>query len=238
MGHNTRKLCTFILQCKLNFQDCLDLFKDDSTKVDYILSYLKGSTLDCFEPMLLDPVEPAWLSDFTLLFQELEDNFGSYDPVGKAEAELEGLHMPENHQAMGYFIKFMQLTTQVHWGEATLQCQAYNGLVKCIKNDMVHHDKLTSLSSLQKLSQVIDTRYWECRTEISGKTTTSGTSRNKSESKSEKMDHKSNKGSLQFKQKNMTSGSVQSKGSTMEAKKMPLDLSSKLGKDGKLTPQE
>src|SRR6266481_6055557 len=179
-GSDSHKLCTFILQCKLNFWDCPDLFKDDSTQVNYILSYLKGSALDCFEPALLDPMEPAWLSDFALFIQELEDNFRSYDLVGEAEAKLEGLHMLENHQAMKYFIKFMQLTTRVHWGKAVLQHQAYNGLAKCIKNDMVHHDKPTSLSSLQKLSQVIDTRYWECRTEISGKTTTSGTSRNKS----------------------------------------------------------
>src|SRR6266481_7332100 len=30
-GSNSRKLCTFILQCKLNFRDRPDLFKDDST---------------------------------------------------------------------------------------------------------------------------------------------------------------------------------------------------------------
>src|SRR6266481_2334206 len=103
---------------------------------------------------------------------------------------------------------------------------------------MVHHDKPTSLSGLQKLSQAIDARYWECHAEISHETTTSGTSSNRSESKSDKMDHKSNKGSSQSKQKNTTSGSLQSKGSTMEAKKTPPNLSSKLGKDRKLMPQE
>src|SRR6266481_3485912 len=116
-GSDSRKLCTFILQCKLNFQDCPDLFKDDSTKVNYILSYLKGSALYCFEPALLDPMEPAWLSNFALFIQELEDNFGSYNLVSEAEAELEGLRMQENHQATKYFIKFMQLATRVHWGE-------------------------------------------------------------------------------------------------------------------------
>src|SRR6266481_5222753 len=119
-GSNSHKLHTFILQCKLNFRDRPDLFKDDSTKVNYILSYLKGSALDCFEPALLDPVEPAWLSDFALFIQELEDNFGSYNLVGKAEAKLEGLRMQENHQATKYFIKFMRLATRVQWGEAAL----------------------------------------------------------------------------------------------------------------------
>src|SRR6266481_8457895 len=51
-GSDFHQLHTFLLQCKLNFWDHLDLFKDDSTKVNYVLSYLKGSTLDCFEPGL------------------------------------------------------------------------------------------------------------------------------------------------------------------------------------------
>ena len=54
---------------------------------------------------------------FRTFIQELKDNFGSYNPVGEAEAELEGLHMQENHQATKDFIKFMQLATWVHGGE-------------------------------------------------------------------------------------------------------------------------
>src|SRR5882724_3093285 len=92
-GFNSQKLRTFILQCKLNFRDHPDQFQDDTTKVNYILSHLKGSTLDCFKPALLDPIEPIWLSDLNLFIEELETNFGTYDPVGKAEAELEGLRM-------------------------------------------------------------------------------------------------------------------------------------------------
>ena len=125
-GSDSRKLCTFILQCKLNFRDCKDLFEDDTDKVNYVLSFLKGTALDCFESAILDPVEPSWLSDFDLFLEELETNFGTYDPVGEAEAELEGLHMHESHQATKYFIKFQQLATCVEWGDAALCRQAYN----------------------------------------------------------------------------------------------------------------
>src|SRR6266481_3276334 len=58
-GSDTWKLCTVILQCKLNFCDRSDLFQDDTTKVNYMLSYLKGTALDCFEPTLLETPEPA-----------------------------------------------------------------------------------------------------------------------------------------------------------------------------------
>src|SRR5882724_5918413 len=154
-GSNSRKLHTFILQCKLNFRDRPEMFKSDTAKVNYMLSFLKGSALDCFEPALLDPNEPIWLLDLTLFIKELETNFGTYDPIGEAEAKLEALHMHNSHQATKYFIKFQQLASRVQWGEAALHRQAYNGLATRIKDDMVHHDKPNTLSGLQKLVQAI-----------------------------------------------------------------------------------
>jgi len=241
MVSDSRKLRTFILQCKLNFRDRKDLFEDDTDKVNYVLSFLKGTALDCFESAILDPVEPAWLSDFDLFLEELEANFGTYDPIGEAEAELEGLRMHDSHQATKYFIKFRQLAARVQWGDAALRRQAYNGLAKRIKDDMVHHEKPNTLIGLRKLVQAINTRYWERKGELSRETRASGSSGNKSKHKSDsnKSDNKSGKGSSNPKQKNHNSGSTQGKGSTSEQKKPNVpDLSSKLGKDGKLTPQE
>src|SRR5882672_5602838 len=110
-GSDSRKLRTFILQCKLNFRDRQDLFQDDKSKVNYVLSYLKGTALECFESAILDPIEPPWLLDFKLFAKELVTNFRSYNPFGEAEAELEGLHMQNSHQAMKYYIKFQLLAT-------------------------------------------------------------------------------------------------------------------------------
>src|SRR5882724_968174 len=69
-GSDPHKLRTFILQCKLNFRDRKDAFEDDSDKVNYVLSYLKGTALDCFESAVLDPIEPLWLLDFDLFIEE------------------------------------------------------------------------------------------------------------------------------------------------------------------------
>src|SRR5882724_9484641 len=112
-GSDPKKLCTFIFQCKLNFWDCKDLFSTKEDKVNYTHSHLKGITLDCFGPVLLGLHDPIWVSDFNLFITELENNFRSFDPEGKAEVELKALHMHENHQAMKYFIKFQQLASQV-----------------------------------------------------------------------------------------------------------------------------
>ena len=131
---------------------------------------------------------------------------------------------------MKYFIKFTQLAARVQWGQAALLRQAYNGLVKRINNDMVHHDKPTMLSDLRKLVQAIDSRYWERKVEISHENT-SGTSGNKSENKSNNSKTEKGKGSSKSKQKDSNSSSslTSSKGSTSESKKSNPDLSSKLG---------
>ena len=113
------------------------MFQDDTDKVDYALSYLKGTALDCFESAILGPLKPQWLSVFDLFIEELKANFRTYDPVREAEAKLKGLHMHESHQATKYFIKFQQLATCVQWGNAALHHQAYNGLTEHIKDDMV-----------------------------------------------------------------------------------------------------
>src|SRR5882724_9014462 len=126
------------------------MFEDNTDKVNYVLSYLKGTALDGFESAVLDPIEPQWLSDFDLFIEELEANVVTYDPVGEAEAKLEGLHMHESHQAMKYFIKFQQLAAHIQWGDAALCHQVYNGLTKHIKDNIVHHAKPTTLAGLQK----------------------------------------------------------------------------------------
>jgi len=105
-----------------------------------------------------------------LFIKELETNFRTYDPVSEAEAKLEGLHMHKSHQAMKYFIKFQQLAAHVEWGNAALCRQAYNGLAKHIKDDMVHYNKLNTLAGLRKLVQAIDARYWEQKGELSCET--------------------------------------------------------------------
>ena len=169
-GSDPQKLHTFILQCKLNFWYHPDIFQDDTANVNYILSFLKGIALDCFEPTLLDLNEPAWLLDLCLFIKEIETIFRTYNPVSEAEAELGGLHMQENYQATKYFIKFQQIATHIQWGKAALCRQAYNGIAKHIKDNVVHHDKLNSLFSLQTLFQAIDAWYWEWCGEVSHET--------------------------------------------------------------------
>src|SRR5882724_7983466 len=50
-----KKLHTFIFQCKLNFQDCKDLFSTEEDKVNYALPHLEGDCTGLFQTHTCGP---------------------------------------------------------------------------------------------------------------------------------------------------------------------------------------
>jgi len=56
-GSDPKKLRGFLLQCKLNFRANPKAFSGDLAKVNYSLSFLKGTALDYFEPYLTDNLD-------------------------------------------------------------------------------------------------------------------------------------------------------------------------------------
>ena len=93
-----------------------DTFADDSAKVTYTLSYLKGTALDWFEPSLTSGNNVSWLSDYTEFISELCSHFGPFDPEGEAEAEPENLRMGDNQRITKYLVKFNRLAARVLCG--------------------------------------------------------------------------------------------------------------------------
>ena len=97
---------------------------------------------------------------------ELEANFSPFDPVREAEAEIETLVMAKGSCSAIYFMEFNLLASSIQWDNHALLWQAYKGLARCIKNEMVHHDWPITLLDLRKLIQAIDYCYWERKAEI------------------------------------------------------------------------
>ena len=75
-GTDPKKLCTFFIQCELNFQDRPKAFWTDRAKVTFTQSYLKGMALEWFEPDLLgmdDPdAHPLWMTSWREFVIELQ----------------------------------------------------------------------------------------------------------------------------------------------------------------------
>ena len=245
-GSDSRKLRAFLMQLELNFNDRPTVFRLDRTKVNYALSYLKGTALDWFEPGLFGPggsLEPRWLSSYADFVRELRVNFGPHDPVGDAESELERLHMKENQRITKYMVDFSRLAAQCQWGEAALRHQFYRGLPGRIKDEIARVGKPILLTELRKLAQSIDARYWERRSEISRETPTTtknsapskpaseqnskpSSSQKPSEKKADNSDRPASRPAASRPNTNAT-----------PASRNP-ELQGKLGKDGKLTAEE
>ena len=121
-GLDANKLQVFILQCSLHFQDCANTFSTDRAKVAYALSYLTGPALGWLEPGLFALSPPAWVHHWDLFHIELESNFGPFDPVREAEAEIETLVMAKGSRSVTYFVEFNHLVSHIQWGDHAL-CQ-------------------------------------------------------------------------------------------------------------------
>ena len=169
-GSNPKKLRGFLLECKLNFRAQPKAFQTEYAKVNYAMSFLKGMALDYFEPFLDTPDdEPAWLKDYELFIEELLINFGLYNALTDAEAELDALIMKDSHKATRFFIDFFRLSMLCDYNDRVLLQKAYSALPKRVKDEMTHFDCPSTLQELRDLILRIDQRYWEHKAELACK---------------------------------------------------------------------
>jgi len=78
-GTDPKKLRTFLVQCKLCFQDRAKAFRQDRARVTFTQSYLKGMMLEWFELDLLNSGNPAdrprWMDSWVHFIAELQSTF-------------------------------------------------------------------------------------------------------------------------------------------------------------------
>ena len=244
-GTDPRKLNNFILLCNLYFRSN-PAYSDDSAKVTFALSYLRGMALEYFEPAITDSEEdPEWLEDWTEFIRTLRTQFGPIDPTGDAESGLDHLKMQDNQHLIKYNIEFNRLSVRTNWNDAVLRHRYYSGLAERIKDIMGQQGKPTTLEAMKTLAHQIDSRHWERLREKSrsGKSKSEDKSDDKKTDKNSKSDDKGknpqsgNNSNNNPKNKNK-SGKPQSSTGASTSSGSPNPLADKLGKDGKLTQQE
>ena len=128
-----KKLCTFFVQCKLNFQVRPKAFRTDRAKVTFAQTYLKGMALKWFKPDLLgmdDPnAHPLWMTSWREFVIELQTTFGPHDPIADAEHQLDHLRMKDTHCVNRYVVDFNRIASQVRgYGDGALRHHFYSGL--------------------------------------------------------------------------------------------------------------
>lgn len=256
-GTSPKKLRTFLVQCQLNFDDRPTVFATERSKVTFALSYLSGTALSWFEPELVKRslFPPPWMVSYNHFKDELQKHFGPFDPEGEAEIAIENLFMKDNQRITKYIVEFYRLSSEINWDDASLRRRFYKNLPARIKNEISRVGKPNTLNGMRDLAQAIDQRYWEREEEIrqekkfasSNSGNNNGNSGNTSSNSGKPYDKKkssnrpsgnnnsgSNNSASSSSSSNNRSGGSNSSNNTP---KTP-DYASKLGKDGKLTPEE
>ncbi|KIO01716.1 hypothetical protein M404DRAFT_28448 [Pisolithus tinctorius Marx 270] len=167
-----------------------------------------------FEPDLLNPKgydHPLWMDNYHKFLHELTTNFGLHDAIVDSIQQLENLTLKD--------IK--------DYGVGALCHCFYSGLPDCIKDEITHIGKPSTLTQLHKLTQTVNACYWEHKAEISC-TIKSATDK----SQSSNSDNKSKSSSSTSTPKSNTRG----KGKQKDLPKS--NIAHLLGKDGKLTSAE
>jgi len=237
-GTDPKKLRTFLVQCELCFQDRAKAFCLDRAKVTFAQSYLKGMTLEWFEPDLLNSGDladrPRWMDSWVHFVAELQSTFGPHDPIADAEHQLEHLRMKDAHRVTRYIVDFNRLASQVQdYGDGVLRRLFYSGLPDRLKDEIARVGKPLTLHGLRALCQEINARYWERKDEISRTTKTQSTS---SPTKSSNSGQEKSKTGNPSSSAN-SSGSSKATSNQSSSGSRP-DLTNKLGKDRKLTADE
>jgi len=221
------------------------VFRLDRAKVTFAQSYLKGMTLEWFEPDLLNSGDPAdrprWMDSWVHFVAELQSTFGPHNPIADAEHQLEHLRMKDAHHVTRYIVDFNRLTSQVQdYGDGALRRLFYSGLPDRLKDEIARVGKPLTLHGLRALCQEIDARYWERKDEIA-RTTKSQSTPSPAKS-SDSGGNSSKSGKEKSKAGNTSSpaaaGSSKTTNNLSSSGSNRPDLTNKLGKDGKLTADE
>src|SRR5258708_15188352 len=165
---NLDDLCPFLLQCQLTFNSYPQHYTSDSSKVFFVISYLKKSVLEWFEigVMEIDPrLAPSWHSNWPDFIAKIRTHFRPSNPTGMAEIELCHLSMQPDSRISEYLVQFNMLASRVSWGDVALRFQFYNGLPKRLKDKIMILGKPESLQEMVNVTVCYDALHWEQQAE-------------------------------------------------------------------------
>ena len=108
-GGSPDELRAFIFQCQIYFRACKREFLEDTERIFFAISYLRGVALDYFEPFINEAKAYQnfdFLEDWSAFVQKLSNLFGSYSPEDDDEDAIVAIPFPNDGKAVNYFIQF------------------------------------------------------------------------------------------------------------------------------------
>lgn len=152
----------FIFQCSKVFRQRPQSFSSDVTKINYVLSLLRGKALTWAEA-LSSSVDYDSLS-FGVFSEQLSVVFDHTDYSGSADNRLLRIQQG-NRTVADYSIEFRTLAAEARWDEAALRAVFVKGLKEQLKDELAARDVPADLQSLIDLVSRLDSRLRERRAE-------------------------------------------------------------------------
>jgi hypothetical protein len=129
-------------------------------KVNYVISFLRGSPLHAIQPLLLEPIRPPEISSYENLVEYLRINYG--DPDEKGTASREWKELKQTGSASAYIAKIQQYVAILKRKEPEpIIERAIDGLKSQLKDEIARSGRtFSSLAELAAFIIPLDNRLW------------------------------------------------------------------------------
>ena len=153
------KLTSFLTECTIVFELQPSRFPNDTTKINYMISFLRKSPLLAIRPHLAEYPRPDFLNNYLLFQQYLRTSYGDPDELGTARRKYRAC--VQKGSASSYFSELRQYLAVLGWGENSepVVDKAIEGLKPSLKDELARKEhRPTSLSELVAYIVPLDNR--------------------------------------------------------------------------------
>jgi hypothetical protein len=139
-GKRRRYLRTWIGENEICFRTAPNLYRSDISKVMYAGSFLEGDAKTWFTDYFHDASRvPAFMSDWSLFVNELQQNFGLEDELGAAEEDMRLLTMTDKDHASYFTARFRAIVSNLEgaWEDRSLRNHYYQKIAPRLRLQFV-----------------------------------------------------------------------------------------------------
>jgi len=161
---NPDNLQAFIFQYQIYFRACEREFLEDTDKIFFAISYLRGIALDYFELFINEP-DPLqdfdFLEDWSAFVQKLSNVFGLYIPEDDNKDAIVAIPFPPEDKTVTYFIQFAKYQNRIQWGDRSLQKIVKDTILPRISEELRYSkEDLSTFKELKRTVLKIDSDHW------------------------------------------------------------------------------
>ena len=149
----------FITECNLVFELQASRFNNERVKVNYMISYLRGTPLDAISPYLTALPRPSFIESYDEFIAYLRSNFGDPDEIGTTRRKYKALR--QTTSAAAYFAELQQYLAINYKDQDPIVDNAIDGLKPFLKDELAKRPRPSTFIELREFVIPLDNRLYE-----------------------------------------------------------------------------